>query len=104
MICDDVPCSCYGTKKKRKLTPKQPVETQPPVQRASFTGAKKEEVASTGLDFETEQAIRNLNNAGLLSATDQAKYRQAVQPVPSTDTDRRLADWRKRNDLDRQAG
>lgn len=108
IICDDVPCSCYA--KKPKPRARKPVSaTQdfvneivgaPPIVR-DWGKAKKAEAPDSGLDFETEQAIRNLADAGLLTETDKARYRNVIKPTPSPEVDRRLADWKKRNDLGR---
>lgn len=113
MICEEVPCVCYVKKPKSRSRKKDilcgpaapiradltAVEEFKQELRTRFKGAKKTEVPDLGFDFETAQAIRNLANAELLTDVDQVKYRNVISPVPTTEVDRRLADWKKRNAL-----
>jgi hypothetical protein len=114
IICDDIPCSCDTKKSKPRVKktrailcgPAAPtaedlkvVEEFGQLLRNRFANTKKAEAPSSGLDFETEQAIRNLANAGLITDVDKVKYRNVISPRPSNEIDRRLADWRKRNAL-----
>lgn len=114
IICEDTPCSCYAKKKpvKKAQAPgaavfPKPSQLQakvdeiigaPPVVR-NWGKTASQPQPDMGLDFETAQAIRNLADAGLLTDATKAKYRDVIAPRATGDTDRRLADWRKRNDL-----
>jgi hypothetical protein len=123
IICDDVPCSCYAKKKTPGPRPKMPKDRtrssavimcgpQPPTDgdlavveefkqelRNRFKPKATAATAQPEMDFETAQAIRNLADAGLLTDAARAKYRDVIAPRATGDTDRRLADWRKRNGL-----
>lgn len=113
IICGEVPCICY-VKKPKPRAKKSSILCGPVAPAASdlavvaefeqqlhtrFQNAKKTGVPDSGLDFDTEQAVRNLANAGMLTDVDLVKYRHVITSVPSPDVDRRLADWRKRNGL-----
>lgn len=110
IICEETPCTCYAKKKAPKKYPGTKVFANPSALQAKvneIVGAppiirdwgKPSADAEPALDFEVGQAIRNLGNAGLLTDVDRVKYRDILSPTPSNETDRRLADWRKRNGL-----
>jgi hypothetical protein len=91
IICEDVPCTCYAKKKA-------PKKIAPPEVNRNW-GKTESPPIDDGFGFEMDQAIRNLDSAGLLTDVDRSKYRDILNPRPNNDTDRQLADWRKRNGL-----
>ncbi len=113
IICEMTPCTCYAKKKapKKREYPGTKVFPNPSALQATVDeiigappivrnwGKTTSEPVDSGLDFEMDQAIRNLDNAGMLTDVDRAKHRDILNPRPDNDTDRQLADWRKRNGM-----
>lgn len=90
-------CDCHDHPELNTIRGQNILDTvQPTPERKRFRAPDKT-ATKPEVDFETAEAIRNLDAAGMLSETDQAKYSRVLKPLLPSDVERRLMEWRKRN-------